>query len=910
MRRPTDPDYDPRTLFIPPHAWKKFTAFETQFWQVKAAHWDTIVMFKKGKFYECYEKDADIAHQIFDWKLTDRVNMKMTGVPENSFDHWASQFVAKGYKVARVDQVETLIGKEMREKANGIKKKEDNIIRRELTAVLTTGTLVDSNLLSNDMSTYCMSLTEFNADSANPKFLVCFADTATADFKLSTFDDDIDRSVFETLLMQIKPRELIIEKGSLSKIALQMIKNNLSNPQLNFLASGHEFWDHDRTVLELETGGYFKESTPRELKSVIEQDGSLTALGGMISYLKTVSSTFKALTNVKKLKLDKELVSIGNFSTYDPVGDSGTLILDGKTLSNLEIFDNESDHTEAGTLFRLVNHCLSSCGKRLLKKWITHPLRNVKEINARLDAVEDLVRLTKLRDLLAKCLRSLPDMERIISRVHAGNCKVKDFIAVLQGFNDIFETVNEAKESLPDLKSVQLIELLSNGFPNALQEQLKYYESSFDQSESLEEGDIVINEGYDEIYDEANKAVELIEAEFESYRVKQERELRTKLVYKDVGKDLFQLETPSKIRTPDDWKLMSKTKAVNRYHTPRIQSLTRKFLEAKEVRENAKKEVRSRLYQKFDGKYAGWLSVIRNMSILDCLCSLTFCRLSMGSPVCRPQFAEGKQRVLDFEELRHPCIVSDVGKDFIPNDIALGSGEASMILLTGPNMGGKSTLLRQTCIAVIMAQIGCFVPASSCVISPFDRIFTRLGANDNIMSGQSTFMVELSETSRILKEATPNSLVVLDELGRGTSTFDGYAIAFSVLRHLLLETRCLGLFSTHYGMLTSEFMDNKLVSLSFMNFISDEENREVTFLYKLAKGACPKSFGMNVASMAGISSDIVDCADEVASSFEKSLRLNNIRDVSLHSVKMSRQADFASLWKTNQDVLLPLLQSL
>ncbi|KAJ3219606.1 DNA mismatch repair protein msh6 [Dinochytrium kinnereticum] len=779
MRSPGDVDYDPRTLHIPSSAWKKFSAFETQFWQIKAAHWDTIVFFKKGKFYELYEKDADIAHQEFDWKLTDRVNMKMCGVPENSFDTWASQFVAKGYKVARVDQ-------------------EDNIIRRELTSILTTGTLVDSNLLSNDMSTYCMSITEMEPKSEEPRYCICFADTATADFKLSFFQDDVERSTFETLVHQIKPRELVVEKGTLSHRTMQIIKNNLSNPQVNFLIPGTEFWDHDRTVLELQSGGYFKKDMPSEISALIECKDSLTALGGMISYLRT-------------LKLDKELVSIGNFIKYDPIGDAGTLVLDGKTLANLEVFENASDGTETGSLFKLLNHCLFSCGKRLLKRWICHPLKSVKEINARLDAVDDLFKYSRLRDSLAACLRSLPDMERIISRVHAGNCRVKDFIAVLKGFKDIFETIDEAKTCIADLQSSILIEILSTGFPSALAEQLEYFDSAFDHKESMLQGDIEINEGYDEIFDEANKVVEDIEAEFEEYRAEQEKALKTKILYKDVGKDLFQLEMPSKVNVPRDWKLMSKTKTVNRYHTSKIDFLTRKYLEGKEIRENSRKEVRSRLYQKFDGSYAGWLSIIRNMSILDCLCSLAFCRLSLGSPVCRPKFHEGSERMLVFEELRHPCIITDPGKDFIPNDVSLGGTNANIILLTGPNMGGKSTLLRQ---------------------------------------------VELSETSRILKEATKNSLVVLDELGRGTSTFDGYAIAFSVLRHLLTDTRCLGLFSTHYGMLTSEFMENKL-----------------------ATGACPKSFGMNVASMAGIPSDIIDCADDVASNFERSLRLNNVRDV-------------------------------
>eukprot|EP00842_Homolaphlyctis_polyrhiza_P001905 jgi/Hompol1/2715/HPOL_006146-RA len=303
---------------------------------------------------------------------------------------------------------------------------------------------------------------------------------------------------------------------------------------------------------------------------------------------------------------------------------------------------------------------------------------------------------------------------------------------------------------------------------------------------------------------------------------------------------------------------MSKTQSVNRYYTPRIRDLVTEILEAREIREEVMRNIKSRMFEKFDADYTAWMTAIRSIAQLDCLISLALCRQRMPEPVCRPQFVESGPSVLEVEELRHPCIMQTSTNHFIPNDTMLGGpkGSATMILLTGPNMGGKSTLLRQTCIAVIMAQMGCYVPARKCRLTPFDRIFTRIGANDNIMAGQSTFMVELSETSKIIREATPRSLVILDELGRGTSTFDGYAIAFAVLQHLVTRVRCLGLFSTHYGTLTSEFESNPLVALMYMSFFADEANRQVTFLYKLANGSCPKSFGMNVATMADVPSAV------------------------------------------------------
>jgi len=296
--------------------------------------------------------------------------------------------------------------------------------------------------------------------------------------------------------------------------------------------------------------------------------------------------------------------------------------------------------------------------------------------------------------------------------------------------------------------------------------------------------------------------------------------------------------------------------------------LVTRLQEARETKNAIMKGLKGRLYTKFDENYKDWLKAVKIIAELDCLCSLSKSSSAIGSPSCRPEFVEEEQSVLELEGLRHPCVIPGIASDFIPNDTVLGGESPNLILLTGPNMGGKSTLLRQTCVAVIMAQLGCYVPAEKCRLTPFDRIFTRIGANDNILAGQSTFMVELSETSKILAEATERSMVILDELGRGTSTFDGYAIAYSVLHELSTRIGCLGLFSTHYGTLTSEFERDPNVALKHMACQVDQVNREVTFLYKLVEGVCEKSYGMNVAHMAGVPRSIVERAESMANAFE------------------------------------------
>ncbi|KAJ3266034.1 DNA mismatch repair protein msh6 [Chytriomyces hyalinus] len=897
-RRPGDEGYDPRTLHIPQAAWNKFSPFENQFWQIKSKHWDTIVFFKKGKFYELYEKDAEVAHREFDWKMTDRVNMKMAGVPEMSFDQYAAQFVARGYKVARVDQVETSVAKDMnKKKQTGPTKKEDSIIRRELTMVLTAGTLVDTQLLTSDMSTYCMSIKEeVENDSSEPTFGVAFVDTSTAEFGISYFQDDIERTHLETLLMQLKPKELVLEKGRVSPKTAKMLKNCLNNPQCNYLIPEVEFWSAENTVEELRRTHYFgniseeaeiEVSYPEAISSALDNSPAMSSLGGLLSYLRT-------------LKLDKDLVSARNFHTYDPLRQVGNLVLDGQTLLNLEVFENTVDGTMEGTLFKLLNHCVTPSGKRQFKSWVCHPLQDIAAINERLDAVDDIFESSDLQDTLTSCLRGLPDLERIISRIHAGTSRVKDFMEVLHGFAAIFNMMVDVDSLNLNLKSKRLAKLLVPNGHQSLAKELKFFNEAFDQSDGLNTTDIIANTGYDTVYDEAAEKLEAVEQAFQKHRKDMEAKLGTKLTYKDLGKDLFQLEVSGSKKVPSSWTQMSKTQAVTRYYTPEIKGLLEEFLEAREERDQASKHVRNRMFARFDEHYSDWLAVVKRVAEIDCLVSLAFCRAAMGGDLCRPEFItpiEGADSTLEVEGLRHPCIVSDHGKDFIPNDTKLGGGDANMILLTGPNMGGKSTLLRQTCIAVIMAQLGCYVPATRCVMTPFERIFTRIGAHDNILAGQSTFMVELSETSKILREATPRCLVILDELGRGTSTFDGFAIAFSVLYHLVTQVRCLGLFSTHYGMLTKEFEGNPLVSLNHMSFVSDEERHQVTFLYKLAEGACPKSFGMNVAIMAGVPSSIVDTAERVASEFEVKLKMTRDHVARGEEVKMSRHADFVNLLK-------------
>ncbi|CAG8667414.1 39035_t:CDS:10, partial [Gigaspora margarita] len=644
------PDYDSRTLFIPRSAWDKFTPFEKQFWEIKSKHWDT--------------RDADIGHKEFDLKLTDRVNMRMVGVPEMAFESWAAQFIAKGHKVAKVDQMETSLGKEMREKASNVK--EDKVIRRELTSVFTAGTIVESGLLTNEMSTYCMSIKEScPTENAPPAFGICFVDTATAEFHLASFLDD----------------------GMLSQLSKRILKDCTNRPIWTALKPESEFWDANTTRSQIRMSRYFSnnqnasiaqneidnegdvtmidndegnkiETWPSAIQEALKDPLMLSALGGLIWYLRS-------------LKLDAELVSLRNFHIYDPICHNTSLVLDGQTLANLEVFENSLDGSTQGTVFQLLNRCITPFGKRTFKQWLCHPLRDIADINARLDAIEELNTVPDFQDIFLVNFSHFPDLERLISRIHADTCKVKDFLHVLTSFEKLTDTMEKLGGFANDFKSIRLKQLFES-FPD-LKPMLTHFNKAFDHEKAYKEGNLLPYPGVESDYDEIINRMAEVNKQLNDHLEDSKKLLKTsKIVYKDIGKELFQLEVPNTIKVPDNWQKLSRTQKVNRYWNPTLQKLVRDFQETKETQSSILKSLQSRFYQKFDAHYRNWLLAVKIVGEIDCLLSLAKSSLALGEPRCRPQFVSQEQSILEFEELRHPCFTAAAAFDFIPNDTFLG----------------------------------------------------------------------------------------------------------------------------------------------------------------------------------------------------------------------------------------------
>lgn len=889
-KRPADhPDYDPRTLYIPQSAWSKFTAFEKQYWQIKSKMWNTVVFFQKGKFYELYENDAVIANTQFDLKIAGggRANMKLAGIPEMSFEYWAKEFISHGYKVAKVEQKESMLVKQMRGGAT----KEEKIIERELKGILTGGTLTNLDMISNDMATYCLSIKEEEKEDGTKTFGVAFVDTATSELNFIELDDDAECTKLDTLITQINPKEIICEKGNLCQIATKILKFCAhSDHQIwNALNPITEFWDYDIALEQLVKAKYYDAENlddyskyPKVLVDFKDNHQvTFNAFGGLLYYLKL-------------LKLDTSIMSLGNIHEYHISRNSAShMILDGITLNNLEILNNTSDGTTKGTLFKLVNRATTSFGKRQLQKWVLHPLFKVDEINQRYDAVDYLMNDgLELRSILQDTLANIPDLERLLARVHGGTLRFRDFLKVIESFESI-ASVSSKLVDFTNVESGMLYKYLKS-FPHEMCELIQQWEDAFDR-EQAKTDTIVPSPGTDEEFDNSQASMEDLKCQLDKLLKEYKRTYKSQeICYRDSGKEIYLIEVPFKLKVPSDWKQMGSTSKVKRYYSPEVETLAKELRGQQELHKMVCDTLRLRMYEKFDKHYNVWMQVIQTIANIDCLLALTKASETIGYPSCRPKLIEADKGCIDFKELRHPCFVST--KEFIPNDVQLGGDQPHFGLLTGANAAGKSTLMRTTALAIILSQIGCYIPAELAELTPVDRIMTRLGANDNILQGKSTFFVELSETKKILSNATPRSLVILDELGRGGSSSDGFAIAESVLHHLATHVQSLGFFATHYGTLGLSFKTHPQIKQQRMGIIVDNDSRNITFLYKLETGTAPKSFGMNVASMCGIPDEIVDNAEIAAKAYEQTSKLKKMAEESKgDDISLGLQSDFVWL---------------
>ncbi|CAB3233361.1 unnamed protein product [Arctia plantaginis] len=913
-RRPDHPDYNPSTLYVPPEFYKSQTPAHRQWWEMKSLHYDCVLFFKVGKFYELYHMDAAVGVNELGFSYM-KGDFAHSGFPESAYSRMSSTLVSKGYKVARVEQTETPDMMQERCKKTGQNTKWDKVVRREICQVSMRGAQVcglqDAGP-ADATAHYMMAIAEEESNNGCSTYGVCFVDTSIGLFHVGQFQDDKHSSRLLTTLAHFPPALVIYDRKTTTARTTKLLSTHCHSAR----REPTSMWAPEKTLKTL-AEKYYRTNTdgewPEGIRPFLHEGDALGLTPAPDCYLavKALGGCVSCLTDCL---LDIQILGMSQFTSYAPPDvlnrtlppevkienqweGGSTMVLDAITLRNLRIVQDE------GCLYDRLNFCSTHMGKRLLYQWVCAPSCNLSVIKERQEAVKALFENQELCQDAKSILTGLPDLERLLAKVHAlGNLKrskqhpdsraifyeektyskrkVLDFISVLNGYTAALKLV----ELFSDVDAALLKRITqfkpSGKYPD-YRDTLKFFKEAFNQTEAEKEGRILPGDGVDQEYDNTLQLIKEIEEELKEYLKEQEKYFKCRLTYVGTDKKRYQIEVPqnSASKAGVDYTLEGARKGYKRFSTVETKDFLARMIAAEEQKTNVLKDLSRRIFEKFSTHYNQWETAVQCLSTLDILLAFTeFARQQTGD-VCLPEltYHEDKKPYIKIIEGRHPCI--PIVNEFIPNDTQLGTDEASLLLLTGPNMGGKSTLMRQAGLLTVLAHLGSYVPAEECSLSLVDRIFTRLGASDDIFSGQSTFLVEMNETAAIVTHATVHSLVLLDELGRGTSTYDGTAIASGVCVELA-KRGCRVIFSTHYHSLVHHLSSYPGIMLGHMACMvetdeSTPDNEDhipeetITFLYKLSPGACPKSYGFNAARLAGIPKEITLKAHQISKNLEK-----------------------------------------
>jgi DNA mismatch repair protein MutS len=793
---------------------ENLTPIRQQYLRIKRQYPQVIVFFRLGDFYETFDEDARIASKELEIVLTARGMGKgntipMAGIPYHAVDNYLAKLINRGYKVAICEQM-TKPGETR------------GIVQREVVRLVTPGTVVEPSLLSSKVNNYLASLV-LDGESAG----IAYVDITTGEF--GTTQTSFSRGMSE--LERLKPSELIIAKGAdLSSLKLTIPVTRLEDFDFDLESSTRTLLEHFGAA---SLDGYGCGNLPLAVR----------AAGSILNYIK-----------------ETQKGALGQLNTLTTYNTEAFMALDTQTQNNLELFRNSRYGKFEGSLLAVVDLTRTAMGGRLLRKWLGQPLLDISELTKRLDAVDWFFRDNLVRQQVIGLLSDMADIERLINRVKANIASPRELTALKQGL-----------ETVPRLR-----EILNSSPLEWLKENLKpqpdivelISKSIVDQPPAtLDEGG-AIRPGFSPELDEL-RTKSTNSRQYLANLERQERE-RTgvknlKVGYNRVFGYYIEISNSNLSQVPQDY--IRKQTLVNgeRFFTPELKEYETQILNAQE-RIN---ELEADIFFWICGQVAAAgepiLVLTRALAEIDVFSSLS--ETAMRHNYVRPQLSEGAAIVI--KDGRHPVVEQNLPENaFIPNDTKLSNENTQLVILTGPNMSGKSTYLRQVALIVLMAQIGSFVPASKADIGIVDRIFTRIGAGEDLAAGKSTFMVEMTETANILNNATARSLIILDEIGRGTSTYDGLSIARSVAEYIHNSPR-LGaktLFATHYHELVQ--LAGFLPRAKNFNVAVSEEGGEVVFLRKIVPGGVDKSYGIHVAKLAGLPRSVINRAQEVLSALE------------------------------------------
>ncbi len=808
---------------------EKLSPMMQQYLAIKRSNPDVLLFFRLGDFYELFFDDARLVSSELDLVLTGRdcgleERAPMCGVPFHSADTYIARLVERGYKVAICEQTED-------------PKKAKGLVKRDLTRIITPGTVIDSSMLDEGKNNY-LACIYIQGRSAG----VCFADVSTGEVHATTLQGETYLTDLIGELGKFSPSEIRYNQAAEALLPLRNYLDKLENISVECVDES----EADRAGCAQAICSAVGEGTLRHLEEK-KDEALIFALGICLTYL--TKTQMAALENIREVDFYQE---------------NQFIRLDAAARRNLELTETMRSREKRGTLLWVLDRTKTAMGRRLLRAWIEQPLLSCGKILARQNAVGELVDRGELREDLIEQLDGIHDLERLMARVVYATANARE----LRALADTFKKLTPIKQLLAGAECALLKTLCESIDP--LEDLYDVIDRAIAENPpfSVREGNL-IRDGFDEELDSLRHMIgngkEIITQVEESEREKTGIK-KLKVGYNRVFGYYIEVPNGSKDMVPDSYVRKQTLANCERYITQELKELESKVLGAQERSVQLEYNLFTQVRQQAADQFLRINRTAKAISVLDVLCSLALVAYS-GHYTC-PLVDTSDCIVI--EEGRHP-VVERVLRDvpFVPNDTLLNSGEDRCAIITGPNMAGKSTYMRQVALIVIMAQIGSFVPARSAHIGLVDSVFTRVGAADDLASGQSTFMVEMSEVAEILKNATDKSLIIFDEIGRGTSTFDGMSIARAVLE-FTCSKRTLGaktLFATHYHELTE--LEGQIDGVKNYNVAVKKRGHDITFLRRIVRGGADGSYGIDVARLAGVPDKVVARARVILKSLEE-----------------------------------------
>ena len=810
--------------------------------KTKEEYKDCILFYRLGDFYEMFFEDAETVSQELELTLTGKdcglaERAPMCGVPFHAADNYINRLVEKGYKVAICEQVED-------------PKKAKGIVKREVIRVVTPGTNLYTQALDETKNNYIMSVAYISN-----RFGIAFADVTTGAFMVTEVEKL--RNLLDEIY-KFSPAEMICNEAfCMSGVDLEELRN-----RLHISVSALDNWYFDDDLCDRTLKEHFHVGTLEGL-GLKDYDCAVIAAGALLTYL-----------------LETQKTSLEHMREITPYITDKYMLIDSSTRRNLELTETMREKEKRGSLLWVLDKTKTAMGARMLRSFIEQPLIEQEAISRRLDAVEEINRQEMDREEIREYLGPVYDLERLISRVSYQSANPRDLIA----FKTSIGMIPHIRRLLAQFQSEELQKVYED--MDELQDLYQVLDKAIveDPPLAMKEGGI-IKDGYDHQIDDFRQAKTkgktwLAELETEEREKTGIKNLRIK--FNKVFGYYLEVTNSFKDMVPDYYTRKQTLTNAERYITPRLKELEDMILGAEDKLYALEYDRFAEIRNMIAGEVERIQKTARAIAKLDAYLSLAL--VASRNQYVRPKI--NTKGIIDIKDGRHPVVEKMITNDmFIPNDTYLDNGKNRISVITGPNMAGKSTYMRQTALIVLMAQIGSFVPASKANIGIVDRIFTRVGASDDLASGQSTFMVEMTEVANILRNATAKSLLILDEIGRGTSTFDGLSIAWAVIEHIS-NPKLLGaktLFATHYHELTE--LEGKLPGVNNYCIAVKERGDDIVFLRKIVKGGADKSYGIQVAKLAGVPDSVINRAKELVEELVSADITATVKDIASEGKK-------------------------